>query len=43
MDGTIIYATAESEPLPVDLGAGAQCGSLPPTACLFLSVSHATS
>ena len=30
MDDTIFYAAAQSErALPVDLGAGAQCGGLP--------------
>jgi len=28
MEDAIFYATAQSEPLPVDLGAGAQCGGL---------------
>jgi len=43
MYDTIFYATTQSEPLPVNLGAGAECGGLPSTACLFLNVSHATS
>ena len=35
MDDNIIYATAQSEPLPVDLVAGhSVAGGLPPTACL---------
>jgi len=33
MDNNIVYATVQSEPLPVDLGAGAYCGGRPPTAC----------
>jgi len=33
MDDNIVYATAQSEPLSVDLGAVAYRGSRPPTAC----------
>jgi len=33
MDDNIVYAIAQSAPLPVDLGAGAYRGGRPPTAC----------
>jgi len=35
MDDNIVYATAQSEPLPVDLLAGAYRGGRPPTACFI--------
>jgi len=38
MDDNIFYATAQSVPLPVDLGAGAYCGGLPHS--LFMLDEH---
>jgi len=35
MDDNIVYATAQSKQLPVDLGAGAYRGGRPSTACLL--------
>ena len=35
MDDNIVYATAQSQPLLVDLGAGAQCGGRLPTASYY--------
>ena len=35
MDDNIFCATAQSELLPVDLGAGAYHGGRPPTACIY--------
>ena len=38
MDDNMVYATAQSEQLPVDRLAGAYHGGRPPTACFIVKI-----